>query len=83
MTQPNTFIVTTNDLDTRDVYASAFTTYEAAKEYALKEVETFGMEYEEVDNSTRGVWHDNDYEVFQIEIHETFMDNKMQKRVDN
>jgi len=77
MTQPNTFIVTTNDLDTREVYASAFTTYEAAKEFALEEVATFEMEEEEVDNLTRGLWHDEDYEVFQIEIHETIMDNKL------
>lgn len=77
MTQPNTFIVTTNDLDTREVYASAFTTYEAAKAYALKEVGTWELDDEYVDNSTRGLWHDNDYELFQIEIHETFMDNQM------
>lgn len=77
MTNTNTFIVTTNDLDTREVYASAFTTYEAAKVFALEEVATFEMEDEEVDNSTRGLWHDEAYEVFQIEIHETIMDNKL------
>ena len=78
MTQPNTFIVTTNDLYTREVYASAFTTYEAAKQYALSEVASWDREDEEVDNSTRGVWHDNDYELFQVEIHETFINNQLQ-----
>lgn len=77
MTQPNTFIVTTNDLDTREVYASAFTTYEAAKEFALSEVANWELEEEDVDNSTRGVWHDEYYELFQVEIHETLMDNKL------